>query len=65
MASDLFTSFFLPNSFDNVGYISITFVLLESLEELINSKCFFHLDGLTKNIGSSKAAQIPLIAPKV
>ena len=33
--------------------------------DLINSKCFFHLEGLTKKIGNSKAAQTPLIAPKV
>ncbi len=31
----------------------------------MSSKCFFHLDGLTKNIGSSSAAQTPFIAPKV
>ena len=34
------------------GYISITFVLLASLDELINSKCFFHFEGLTKKIDS-------------
>ena len=33
--------------------------------ELISSKCFFHFDGLTKKTGNSKAAQTPLIAPKV
>ena len=38
---------------------------LKSLDELINSKCFFHLEGLTKKIGSFRAAQTPLIAPNV
>ena len=43
----------------------MAFVLLASLEELINSKCFFHFEGRTKKIGRFKAAHIPLIAPKV
>ena len=42
----------------------MTLVLLASLEELINSKYFFHFDGLTKKIGKLKAAHTPLIAPK-
>ena len=33
--------------------------------ELINANCFFPLEGRTKKIGSSRAAQIPLSAPKV
>ena len=41
----------------------MTFVLLASFEELINSKCFFHFEGLTKN-WQSKAAQIPFNSTK-
>ena len=44
-----------------MGYISIAFVLLESFDELINSKCFFHFEGLTKKIGNPKAAHIHLL----
>ena len=65
IASDLFTSFFFDNSLDNKGYISIAFVRLESFDELINSKCFFHFEGLTKKMGKPKAAHMPFIAPKV
>ena len=36
-----------------------------SLDEFINSKCFFHFEGLTKKIGNLRVAVIPLIAPKV
>ena len=49
----------------NFGQTFGAFVLLASFEEFINSKCFFHFDGLTKKIGSSNAAQIPFKAPKV
>ena len=37
MASDLFTSFFFDNCSEADGYISMAFVLLASLDELINS----------------------------
>ena len=48
---------------EKYGNISIALVLLASFCELIKLKYFFHLAGLTKNIGSCIAEHIPFKIP--
>ena len=62
---ELSYAYFKALDLNNDGYISMTLVRLASFEEFINSKCFFHFEGLTKKIGNFRVALIPLIAPNV